>query len=132
MDDFSSLSPPSTATSTSSTKSTNGQDKKKDHIDDLITINEKVNLTKQQHQVLKIVCDTYEMSLSEYMQQALVEAMRFDLEEGNFSDALLGKLGDDGKKKDSSPSGTSSSPAPLAPGLTKNDLDLIKKLQTEV
>ena len=58
--------------------------------------------------------------------------MRFDLEEGNFSDALLGKLGDDGKKKDSSPSGTSSSPAPLAPGLTKNDLDLIKKLQTEV
>ena len=40
------------------------------------------------------------MTISEYMQQALVEAMRFDLEEGNFSDVLLEKLGlDAGKKK---------------------------------
>jgi hypothetical protein len=66
----------------------------KDSIDDIIiTINEKVNLTKQQHQVLKIICDTYESSFSEYMQQALVEAMRFDIEDGNFSDTLLEKIG---------------------------------------
>jgi hypothetical protein len=65
-----------------------------DSIDDIIiTINEKVNLTKQQHQVLKIICDTYESSFSEYMQQALVEAMRFDIEDGNFSDTLLEKIG---------------------------------------
>ena len=50
-----------------------------------------MNVTQQQHQVLKMICDTFEISLSEYMQQALVEAMRFDIEEDNFSNALLEK-----------------------------------------
>ena len=83
---------------------TNAQNKNKDSIDDIITINEKVNLTKQQHQVLKIICDTYETSFSEYMQQALVEAMRFDIEEGNFSDTLLEKIGSEDSKNDNSSS----------------------------
>ena len=39
---------------------------------DLVTINEKVNLTKNQYEVLKIICETYEQSVSEYMEQALV------------------------------------------------------------
>ena len=65
-----------------------------------VTINEKVNLTKKQYEVLQMICNSYEMTTSEYMQQALVEAMRFDIEEGNFSDVLLEKLGlDTGKKK---------------------------------
>jgi hypothetical protein len=65
-----------------------------------VTINEKVNLTKEQNEVLQMICNSYEMTISEYMQQALVEAMRFDIEEGNFSDILLEKLGEDnGKKK---------------------------------
>lgn len=115
---------------TSSSKLTNTQNKNKDSTDDIITINEKVDLTKQQHQVLKIICDTYEISLSEYMQQALVEAMRFDIDEGNLSDALLEKIGaEDSKKANSSPS---SSPSPLAPGVTNNDLDLLRKLVTQV
>jgi hypothetical protein len=46
----------------------------------LVTINEKVNLTKDQHEVLNIICKTYQISISEYMQEALVEAMKFDLE----------------------------------------------------
>src|ERR671931_413851 len=96
--------------------------------DDIVAINEKVNLTKRQHQVLKIICDTYQISFSEYMQQALVEAMRFDIEEGNFSDALLEKIGVEDSKKDNSP--PSSPSASLAPGLTNSDLDLLKKLQT--
>jgi len=83
----------STATPSSSSKSGHVNSKNKDSIDDTITINEKVNLTKQQHHVLKIICDTYQMSFPEYMQQALVEAMRFDIEEGNFCDALLEKIG---------------------------------------
>jgi hypothetical protein len=92
---------------------------------DIVTINEKVNLTKKQHQVLKIICDTYETSFSEYMQQALVEAMRFDIEEGNFSDALLEKIGGEDSKKDNN------SPAsPFAPDVN-SDLDLLKKLQME-
>ena len=83
-----------------SSKLANTQNKNKD----VITINEKVNLTKQQHQVLKIICDTYETSFSEYMHQALVEAMRFDIEEGNFSDTLLEKIGVEDSKNDSSSS----------------------------
>jgi hypothetical protein len=40
---------------------------------------------------LNIICDTYQISTSEYMQ----EAMKFDLEEGNFCDVLLGKIIDE-------------------------------------
>ena len=61
------------------------------------------------------------------MQQALLEAIRFDIVEGNFSDALLEKIGDDDKKKDNS-----SSSASLAPSLKDSDLDLLKKLQTPI
>jgi hypothetical protein len=68
----------------------------------LVTINETVNLTKEQNEVLKMVCKSYEMTVSEYMQQALIEAMRFDIEEGNFSDVLLEKLDGNEKKKTNS------------------------------
>jgi hypothetical protein len=117
-------------TVTSSSKLNNTKNKNKDSIDDIITINEKVNLTKQQHQVLKTICDTYEISLSEYMQQALVEAMRFDIEEGNFSDALLEKIRDEDNKKGNN--STSSPTSSLSPDLMKSDLDLFKKLQTQI
>jgi hypothetical protein len=129
MNNSSSVSSVSSA-ATSSSKLNDTQNKNKDTIDDVITINEKVSLTKKQHHVLKIICDTYEIPLSEYMQQALVEAMRFDIEEGNFSDALLEKIGLEDSKKDNSP--PSSSHSSLAPGLTNSDLDLLKKLQTQV
>jgi len=43
------------------------------------------------------------MSFSEYMQQALVEALRFDIEEGNLSNALLEKIGVENSKQDNSP-----------------------------
>jgi hypothetical protein len=64
-----------------------------------VAINEKVNLTKEQNEVLQMICNSYEMTVSEYMQQALVEAMRFDIEDGNFSDVLLEKLGVEKEKK---------------------------------
>jgi anti-sigma28 factor (negative regulator of flagellin synthesis) len=67
---------------------------------ELVTINEKVSLTKEQNKVLQMICNSYEMTISEYMQQALVEAMRFDIEEGNFSEVLLEKLGEDNRKKE--------------------------------
>jgi hypothetical protein len=69
MNNHSSLSSSSSsaATSMSSTKSTHSHDKNKDNVSDsvIVTINEKVNLTKPQHHVLKILCDTYGMSISE-------------------------------------------------------------------
>jgi hypothetical protein len=64
------------------------------------------------------------------MQQALVEAMRFDIEEGNFSEALLEKIAGEDSKKDNSP--PSSSHCSLAHDITNNDLDLLKKLQTPI
>jgi hypothetical protein len=85
---------------------------------EFVTINEKVNLTREQNKVLKMICNSYEMTISEYMQQALVEAMRFDIEEGNFSDVLLEKLGED-KKKDNA-NGTQHSSI-------QNELDIFKK-----
>jgi hypothetical protein len=61
---------------------------------DQVTITERVNLTKNQYEVLNIICNTYEEPVSQYLQEALVEAMRFDIEEGNFSDVLLEKITD--------------------------------------
>ena len=71
---------------------------KEDH-EEVISITEKINLTKKQYQVLNIICNTYEESISQYLEEALVEAMRFDIEEGNFCDALLEKIGEDNSKK---------------------------------
>ena len=112
-----------------SLKPTQPYEKNKDTVNNTITINEKVNLTEQQHQVLKTICDTYQMSFSEYMQQALVEAMRFDIEEGNLCDALLEKIGAEDSKKDNNSSPPS--PTALTPDLMKTDFDLLKKLQAE-
>jgi hypothetical protein len=99
--------------------------------EEIVSITEKIDLTKKQHEVLKIICNTYEISLSEYIQQAVVEAMRFDIEEGNFSDALLEKLGgeDSSKKNNNIPISPLSS---VAPDLMKSDLDLLKRLQTGI
>ena len=127
MNNSSSVSSVSSAT-TSSSSLTNTQNKNKDSTDDVIAINEKINLTKQQHHVLKIICDTYQMSLSEYMQQALVEAMRFDIDEGNLCDALLEKIGGEDSKKDNN---STPSPTSFSPDLMKSDLDLLKKLQAK-
>ena len=71
--------------------------------DDFITITEKIKLKKDQYEVMKIICDTYQTSFPEYIQEAVIEAMKFDIEEGNFSDALLEKIDNDDKSKNNSP-----------------------------
>ena len=123
------MSSPSSKGTSPSLKPTPPYEKNKDTVNNTIAINEKVNLTEQQHQVLKTICDTYQMSFSEYMQQALVEAMRFDIEEGNLCDALLEKIGAEDSKKDNHSSPPS--PTALTPDLMKTDFDLLKKLQAE-
>jgi hypothetical protein len=120
---------PSYSAATSSSKLANIQNKNKYSVEDFIIINEKVNLTKQQHEVLKTICDTYQMSFSEYMQQALIEAMMFDIGEGNFSDALLEKIGVENSKQDNS---SPSSSASLTTDFTYSDLDLLKKLHAQI
>jgi hypothetical protein len=97
--------------------------------DDFVTITEKIKLKKDQYEVLKIICDTYQTSFSEYIQEAVIEAMKFDIEEGNFCDTLLEKIDNNDKSKNNST--PHSSPGSFTPDLMKNDLDLLKKLQTE-
>ena len=72
-------------------------------------------------------CSTYQTPFSEYIQEALVEAMKFDIEESNFCDTLLEKIDNDVKSKNNSPSS-----AALASDLMNSDLDLLKKLQTRI
>ena len=101
--------------------------------DEIITLTEKIKLRKDQYEVLKIICDTYQTSFSDYMQEAIVEAMRYDIEEGNFNDTLLEKIGGAGYKNDNNfSSSSSSSRGPFASGLINNESDLLKKLQTQI
>jgi len=65
-----------------------------------IPLSEKIRITRKQYEVLKIVCDTYQKSIPEYIQEALVEVMRSDIEEGNFCDALLDKLGGEDQEEE--------------------------------
>jgi hypothetical protein len=65
---------------------------KQEHDDGIIRITETINLKREQYEVLKIICDTYRLSLSEYIQEVLIEAMKFDIEEGNFCDILLKRM----------------------------------------
>src|SRR5918994_2061582 len=65
-----------------------------------ITLSEKIRITREQFEVLKIVCDTYQKSIPEYIQEALVEVMRTDIEEGNFCEALLDKLGGENQEEE--------------------------------
>ncbi|HEY7080909.1 MAG TPA: hypothetical protein VH500_14505 [Nitrososphaeraceae archaeon] len=100
----------------------------KDH-EEHVSITEKINLTKKQYQVLNIICNTYGESISQYLEEALVEAMRYDIEEGNFCEALLEKINSDDKTENNSPR---SSPGSLAPDLMKSNLGLLKKLQMQI
>src|SRR5918994_7764651 len=92
--------------SSASTETPHSIQNNNENHEESMKITEKINLTKSQYEVLNIICNTYEESVSQYLQEALVEAMRFDIEEGNFSDVLLEKLdeGNKNKKTDSSPS----------------------------
>jgi hypothetical protein len=75
------------------------QNRSENEVED-ITLSEKIRITRKQYEVLKIVCDTYHKSISEYMQEALVEVMRTDIEEGNFCEALLDKLGGENQQEE--------------------------------
>jgi len=65
------------------------------------------------------------------MQEAIIEAMRFDIEEGNLCDTLMEKIGNNDNKSKNKNNSISSSPGSTASDLMKNDLDLLKKLQTD-
>ena len=108
-------------------KPTREHNKTKNAIHDTITTNEKINLTNNQYEVLNIICKSYEKSISEYMQEALVRSMQSDIEDGNLCDLLLDKIDeDDDDDKETKQNNNS----PSTPNTSNNDLDLLKKLQT--
>jgi hypothetical protein len=78
-------------------------------------------MTKGQYEVLNIICNTYEESFSQYLQEALVEAMRFDIEEGNFSEVLLQKIID--KKEEEKSKSSVNRDKSRSPFLTGSSLD---------
>src|SRR5689334_12485027 len=99
------------------------------HTEELISITENIHLTKKQYQVLNIICNTYEESISQYLEEALVLAMRFDIEEGNFCEALLENIDSEYKPESNS---SQSSPDSLIANLMNSNLDVLKKLQTQI
>jgi sulfur relay (sulfurtransferase) DsrC/TusE family protein len=70
------------ATPSPSSKPTYTRNKNKSGVDDTIAVNEKISLTKNQYEVLNMICKSYEKSISEYMQEALVRTMQSDIEDG--------------------------------------------------
>jgi hypothetical protein len=100
--------------------------------DDLITITETISLKRRQYKVLKIISDTHRLSISEYIQEALIEAMTSDIEEGNFCETLLEKIDndDDNKSKNNNFPRPPPSPDSFAPDIMMKN-DLLKKLGTE-
>jgi hypothetical protein len=113
------------ATPSPSSKPTYTRNKNKSGVDDTIAVNEKISLTKNQYEVLNMICKSYEKSISEYMQEALVRTMQSDIEDGNLCDVLLDRLdGDDDKEM------KQNNNSPSTPSTINNDLEMLKKLQT--
>lgn len=108
----------SSSPSTQSPRVTRHQNGSENEVVD-IPLSEKIRITRRQYEVLKIVCDTYHKSVPEYIQEALVEVLRSDIEEGNFSDALLDKLGGEDQEEEK---GMNSSP----PAFVKDDIDSLQ------
>jgi myosin-crossreactive antigen len=68
------------------------------------TINEPIKLTKKQNEILVMVCDLYEMKVGEYIKEALIESLKEEITDGDFSVLVASKL-DDNKKEDKSKAG---------------------------
>jgi hypothetical protein len=62
-----------------------------------VTINQQIVLTRDQYELLKIISNAYNKSVSEYIQKALIETMKSEIEFGDFCDMLLDKL--DGERE---------------------------------
>lgn len=60
--------------------------------DSHVTINERIILTKEQYELLRIILAASNKSISEYVQKAVIETMKNEIEFGDFCDILLDKL----------------------------------------
>ena len=57
-----------------------------------VTISQQITLTKDQIELLNIISNAYNKTVSEYIQKAVIETMKTEIEFGDFCDILLDKL----------------------------------------
>jgi hypothetical protein len=74
-----------------------------------------------------MICKSYEKSISEYIQEALVRMMQSDIEDGNLCDVLLDKL-DERDNDDKEINHNNSSPS--TPNTINDDLEMLKLQST--
>jgi hypothetical protein len=60
--------------------------------DSYIKFDQEIVLTKNQFELLNIVSKAHDKSISEYIQKAVIETMKNEIEFGDFCDILLDKL----------------------------------------
>jgi hypothetical protein len=60
--------------------------------DSNVKINQQIILTKDQFELLKIISKAHDKSISEYIEKAVLETMKNEIEYGDFCDILLDKL----------------------------------------
>jgi len=60
--------------------------------DSHIKLNQQIILTKDQFELLNIISKAHDKSISKYIQKALIETMKNEIEYGEFCDILLDKL----------------------------------------
>ena len=66
-------------------------------LDSHVQINKQIILTKDQFELLKIISKAHDKSISEYVQKAVIETMKNEIEFGEFCDILLDKLDSEGE-----------------------------------
>lgn len=57
-----------------------------------VKFNQQIILTKDQFELLKIISNAHNKTISEYIQKAVIEIMKTEIEFGDFCDILLDKL----------------------------------------
>ena len=60
--------------------------------DSYVKINQQIILTEDQFELLKIISKAHDKSICEYIQKAVMETMKNEIEFGDFCDILLDKL----------------------------------------
>lgn len=60
--------------------------------DSCVRFDQQTVLTKDQFELLNIISKAHDKSVSEYIQKALIETMKNEIEFGDFCDILLDKL----------------------------------------
>lgn len=63
-----------------------------DRTDSCIKFNQEIVLTKYQFELLKVISKAHDESVPEYIQKAMLETMKNEIEFGDFCDILLDKL----------------------------------------